>query len=186
MTRCQRCKAIDRLIFYCSQSDRLPTGREAILRIKPSAAMRVQSSSLCSPRRLRQQWTRTTSSLRLIPATLYQLKRLRENSGVDYLLIEPEPLPDHGVVVPDALGRAFFRHCVHRAVCDHLPREVLMMFQQLEPTASGVPGFGLARLKKQLLKEYGVDVDHLPEPVSPAALIVRLAEGGGHVAQSVD
>ena len=93
------------------------------------------------------------------PALLYQLNRLRENPEVDYLFIEPEPLPDHGVVVPDGLGRVFFRVCVHRAVCDHLPCEVLRLFQQLEPMAHGIPGFGVARLKKQLLKEYGVDVD---------------------------
>jgi hypothetical protein len=33
------------------------------------------------------------------------------------------------------------------------------MFQQLEPTARNAPGFGVEQLKKQLLKEYGVDVD---------------------------
>ncbi|KAJ7089084.1 hypothetical protein C8R44DRAFT_861476 [Mycena epipterygia] len=42
---------------------------------------------------------------------------------------------------------------------DHSPREVFKMFQQLEPTARNAPGFGVAKLKKQLFKEYGIDVD---------------------------
>jgi hypothetical protein len=48
---------------------------------------------------------------------------------------------------------------VERAVCGCGPREVYKMFQQLEPTVRNAPGFGVAQLKKQLMKEYGIDVD---------------------------
>jgi hypothetical protein len=53
----------------------------------------------------------------------------------------------------------FFKLCVERAVCGCGPREVYKMFQQLEPTVRNAPGFGVAQLKKQMMKEYGIDVD---------------------------
>ncbi|KAJ7834654.1 hypothetical protein B0H14DRAFT_2798188 [Mycena olivaceomarginata] len=141
LAACQRCKAIDRLVLYCSKKcqaadwkgghppHKTICGKEgAIVQslLTTASEATVDEDDIFPPPK--PGYTRS-------PALLYQLKRLRENPEVDYLLIEPEPLPDHGVVVPDALGR------------------VLMMFQQLEPTTRWVPGFGVARLKKQLLKE---------------------------------
>jgi hypothetical protein len=93
------------------------------------------------------------------PALLHQLQLLKENPQMDYVLVRPHPHPDHGVVVQDPLGSMFFKLCLGRAVCGHSPREVFKIFQQLEPTARNAPGFGVEQLKKQLLKEYGVDVD---------------------------
>ncbi|KAJ7934817.1 hypothetical protein B0H13DRAFT_1854815 [Mycena leptocephala] len=165
LAACKRCKAIDRLILYCSKQcqtadwkeghppHKTDCGKEgeivrSLLNTVPEAT--VDEDDIFPPPN--PGYTRS-------PALLYQLKCLRENREVDYLLIEPEPLPDHGVMVPGALDRAFFRKCVHRAVCDHSPHEGLLMFRQLEAIAREVPEFGVARLKKQLLKEYGVDLN---------------------------
>lgn len=93
------------------------------------------------------------------PALLHQLQMLKENPAVDYVLVRPDPHPDHGVVLQDPLGRMFFKLCMKRAVCGPAPREVFKMFQQMEPTAKNAPGFGVAKLKEQMRKEYGVDVD---------------------------
>ncbi|KAJ7681670.1 hypothetical protein B0H17DRAFT_1181942 [Mycena rosella] len=165
LAACQRCKAINRLVFYCSkkcQAADWKTGHpphkticgkegaiaEALLSPVP-AQVDDDDELFPAPN---PGYTRS-------PALLHQLKLLKENPQVDYVLVQPDPHPDHGVVLQDAMGGMFFKLCMRRAVCDRSPREVLMMFQQLEPTAQGAPGFGVAKLKKQLLKEYGVDVD---------------------------
>jgi hypothetical protein len=95
------------------------------------------------------------------PALLHQLKLLKENPQMDYVLVQPAPHPDHGVVLQHAMGDMLFKLCMQRAVCAHSPREVYMMYQSLEPTARRAPGFGVEKLKKQLMKEYGVDIDEV-------------------------
>ncbi|KAJ7441093.1 hypothetical protein FB451DRAFT_1058310 [Mycena latifolia] len=167
LAACQRCKAIDRLVFYCSkkcQATDWKTGNpphkticgkagaiaEALLAPKaPESAADAEDDDFPPPE----------PGYKRSPALLHQLKLLKENPQMDYVLVQPEPHPDHGVVLQDAMGGMFFKLCMTRAVCGPAPREVLMMFQQLEPTARRAPGFGVAKLKKQLLKEYGVDVD---------------------------
>ncbi|KAJ7809669.1 hypothetical protein B0H13DRAFT_1927812 [Mycena leptocephala] len=133
LAACKRCKAIDRLILYCSKQCQTADWKEghpphktvcgkegaivrSLLNTVPEAT--VDEDDIFPPPN--PGYTRS-------PALLYQLKCLRENREVDYLLIEPEPFPDHGVM--------------------------------LEAIAREVPEFGVARLKKQLLKEYGVDLN---------------------------
>ncbi|KAJ7110726.1 hypothetical protein C8R43DRAFT_1243070 [Mycena crocata] len=156
LSACQRCKAIDRLVFYCSKAcqtaDWKTEGRhyEGALAPKPSATASDDDED---------DFPAPNSGYTRSPALLHQLKLMRENPNVDYVLVRPHPHEDHGVMLQDIMGKMFFKVCFNRAICDHSPREVFKMFQMMEPTAQNAPGFGIAKLKQQLMKEYGIDVD---------------------------
>ncbi|KAF7335709.1 hypothetical protein MVEN_02226400 [Mycena venus] len=168
LSACQRCKAIDRLVFYCSKKCQVAdwkTGRpphkticgkvgairDAYFAPKPTEPTPAEDDD--------DDFPPPNPGYVRSPALLHQLKLLKENPQMDYVLVRPDPHPDHGVILQDPLGSMFFKVCMNRAVCDHSPREVFKMFQQLEPTARNAPGFGVEKLKKQMLKEYGIDVD---------------------------
>ncbi|KAF8173234.1 hypothetical protein K438DRAFT_1981079 [Mycena galopus ATCC 62051] len=74
---------------------------------------------------------------------------------------EPNPAILWPRSIQNPLGRMFL-------VCDCSPREVFKMFQQLEQSARNAPGFSVAQLKKQMLKEYGIDVDVAKAEYFPA------------------
>ncbi|KAJ7738756.1 hypothetical protein B0H16DRAFT_1891232 [Mycena metata] len=171
LSACQRCKAIDRLVYYCSKQCQVTDwktghpphkticGKKGALKdafLAPEAREPTPSNAddddddFFGPPE--PGYVRS-------PALLHQLKLIKENPKVDYVLVQPDPHPDHGVVLQDAMGSMFFKLCMKRAVTGPAPREVYKMFQQLEPTARNAPGFGVAKLKQQLLKEYGFDVD---------------------------
>ncbi|KAJ7135225.1 hypothetical protein C8R43DRAFT_894337, partial [Mycena crocata] len=169
LSACQRCKAIGRLVFYCSKacqttdwkagkpSHKSICGKrgaiaEAHLAPKPVQAITDRdedNDDFPPPERGYTRW----------PALLHQLACLRENPNADYVLVRPHPHPDHGLVVQNPMAKIYFKACLTRAICGHSPREVFKMFQLLEPTARGTPGFGVVKLKQQLMREYGIDVD---------------------------
>ncbi|KAJ7184740.1 hypothetical protein C8R46DRAFT_883499 [Mycena filopes] len=176
LSACQRCKAIDRMVFYCSKQCQVTDwktgtpphkticGKKDALRdvfLAPKAAERAQNPAAADDDD--DFFGPPDPGFVRSPALLHQLNLLKENPKVDYILVAPAPHPDHGVMLQDALGRMFFKLCMKRAVTGPAPREVFKMFQQLEPTAQKAPGFGVAKLKQQLLKEYGVDVDVVKE-----------------------
>ncbi|KAJ7078736.1 hypothetical protein B0H15DRAFT_892038 [Mycena belliarum] len=165
LVACQRCKAIDRLIFYCSKDCQVvdwKTGHpphKTICGKKGAIAEALLAPKAPEPANDDDDWPPPSPGYTRSPALLHQLKLLKENPETDYVLVQPHPHPDHGVILQDAMGSLFFKLSMTRAVCEHAPSKVLMMYEQLEPTAVRAPGFGAAKLKKQLLKEYGVDVD---------------------------
>ncbi|KAJ6536995.1 hypothetical protein B0H19DRAFT_1182320 [Mycena capillaripes] len=169
LSACQRCKAIDRLVFYCSKECQVSDwktgqpphkticGKKGAIRdayLAPKAAESGEGSDDDD-----DFFGQPEPGYVRSPALLHQLKMLKENPEMDYCLIQPHPHPDHGVVLQDPIGRMFFKLCMTRAVCGPAPREVFKMFQQMEPTARDAPGFGVKKLKEQMLKEYGYDVD---------------------------
>ncbi|KAK7055813.1 hypothetical protein R3P38DRAFT_2849066 [Favolaschia claudopus] len=168
---CKRCKDIDRLVFYCSkkcQTADWKTGRpphkticgkegairDAFFAPKEAAEPAPQDDDSDS-----DFYGTPSPGYTRSPALLHQLSLLKEHPQLDYVFVRPHPHPDHGVGVQDPLGKMFFKLCFKRAACEHSPREVCKMFQQLEPSARGAPGYGVQLLKKQLMKEFGVDVD---------------------------
>ncbi|KAJ6597941.1 hypothetical protein B0H10DRAFT_2086485 [Mycena sp. CBHHK59/15] len=165
LSACQRCKAIDRLVFYCSkkcQTADWKTGQPPHKKIcgkKGAIADALLSPQHSAEADADDDWAAPTPGFVRSPALLHQLKLLRENPQVDYVLVQPAPHPDVGVKLQNAMGDMFFKICMNRAVSEHAPREVYMMYQALEPTARSAKGFGVEKLKKQLMKEYEVDVD---------------------------
>ncbi|KAJ7029756.1 hypothetical protein C8F04DRAFT_1368833 [Mycena alexandri] len=171
LSACRRCKAIDRLVYYCSKQCQVTdwkTGRPPHKTICGKKAA-LQDAFLApkapepSPSNADDDgddfFGPPEPGYVRSPALLHQLKLLKENPQMDYVLVVPDPHPDHGVILQDVMGSMFFKLCMKRAVTGPAPRDVFKMFQQLEPTARNAPGFGVAKLKQQLLKEYGFDVD---------------------------
>ncbi|KAF7375367.1 hypothetical protein MSAN_00424200 [Mycena sanguinolenta] len=165
---CQRCKAIGRLVFYCSkkcQATDWKTGRRPHKTVCGKvgairdAYLAPKEPELADEDDDDDFFGEPNPGYVRSPALLHQLQMLKENPGVDYVFIRPHPHEDHGVMLQDPLGRMFFMLCMKRAVCDYSPRETFKMFQQLEPSARNAPGFSVAQLKNQFLKEYGIDVD---------------------------
>ncbi|KAJ7618730.1 hypothetical protein FB45DRAFT_932305 [Roridomyces roridus] len=147
LSACQRCKAIDRLVYYCSKQCQTTDwktgtpphktvcgkkGAVATALLSPVAAAEDDDDDLYGPPV--DGYTRS-------PALLHQLKLLQRKPG------------DHGVMLQDPMGKLFFK--------TGAPSEVLMMYNLLEPTAKNAVGFGVDKLRAQLLKEYGVDVEEV-------------------------
>ncbi|KAJ6563132.1 hypothetical protein DFH09DRAFT_1315753 [Mycena vulgaris] len=157
LSACQRCKSIGRLTAdwktghpphktICGKK-----GVADVLLSAVSAASPVADADEPFPP-ARPGYTRS-------PALLHQLQLLKTRPGRDYFFVQPDPGPDHSITFQEARNRVVFEMCMKCAVCDHAPREVWMMFQLLESAARGMPSFGVEKLKKQLFKEFGVDVD---------------------------
>ncbi|KAK4704162.1 hypothetical protein P7C70_g2046, partial [Phenoliferia sp. Uapishka_3] len=104
------------------------------------------------------------------PALLAQIEALKETPDLDYVLFLPNPAPANaGCKIQHPLGSVYFNVNRNRAMTNGDPQAVAMMYTQLEASAmQDAQGFvlGKAGLKKQLLKEYGVDVDKVPKPTA--------------------
>ena len=92
------------------------------------------------------------------PALLHQISLVEENSKVDYILVQPAPLPDYGVRFQDGMASAQFRTMRTRAFETGDPSLVRAMYMQLRETAMKQRGYQLGWLEKQLKVEFGVDV----------------------------
>lgn len=90
------------------------------------------------------------------PALLHQLRMLDKEETKDYFFIFPRPDSDVAIRLPD---RSAFWPVFLRVICDFDPMGVLVLHKMLKSTASSIPGYGEDGLKKQLFKEFGVDID---------------------------
>jgi hypothetical protein len=77
---------------------------------------------------------------------------------VDYVLVQPLPLPDHGVRFQDGMASALFRTMQSRAFETGDPSLVRAMYMQLCKTAMEQRGYQLGWLEKQLKVEFRVDI----------------------------
>ncbi|KAH8832424.1 hypothetical protein DL96DRAFT_1457618 [Flagelloscypha sp. PMI_526] len=177
LVACARCKKIGRLVYYCGKPcqvnewkngnpphKKICGDKTALLNAtlsSPSTSTSVDASSDPDEDEDEYGWPKPKPGYTRSPALQYQLKFLSEKKGVNYVFIQPAPHNDYGITIPDIIRRAMFEVCMRRAVASHSPREVLMMFGQLEPFAESIPSFGVLKLKAQLKKEFGVDVDEV-------------------------
>ncbi|KAF7977905.1 hypothetical protein HWV62_2468 [Athelia sp. TMB] len=122
---------------------------------RPSAA----SQTPCS--RPRRRLPPAAPGFRRSPALLHQMRLLDENPSIDYLFVRPYPLNDYGVTVPDLVDKMVFMHRRSGAVNSGDARALKMMYYQLAPYVALSPGMSLGLLRKQLLDEYGVDVQKI-------------------------
>ncbi|KAJ6537300.1 hypothetical protein DFH09DRAFT_1324402 [Mycena vulgaris] len=65
------------------------------------------------------------------PTLLHQLSLLREHPDLDYMFIQPDPLPNQGVVLENPADGTWFRLWMTNAVYDHCQHAVLGMFEKL-------------------------------------------------------
>lgn len=91
-----------------------------------------------------------------------QIEALKEQPTLDYVLFIPNPAPAICAKFADPMGSSFFVTNRNRAMTNGDPQSVAMMFSQLQDSAMQVAeGFVLGHegLKKQIFREYGVNVD---------------------------
>ncbi|KAK7463072.1 hypothetical protein VKT23_007658 [Stygiomarasmius scandens] len=174
---CQKCKAMGRYVYYCTRDCQVKDwksghpphksicGNKAALADavlgSPSALSTGQKGTSKGNVNSEEgrDWGEPQPGYIRSPALLHQLKHLDENRQLDYVLVRPAPHPDNGVIFPDPVGKLFFCIMMRRAVSQFAPREVCRMYDQLLPSARQADGIGEKGLKRQLQREYGVDID---------------------------
>jgi hypothetical protein len=107
--------------------------------------------------------TSKAPTFRRSPALLHQISLLEENSQVDYVLVQPAPSPDYGIMFEDSVGSLYFRTMRARAFESGDPSTVRMMYKQLRSTSMKTPGYQISWLEKQLKAEFGVDVTEVAD-----------------------
>ncbi|KAF5391107.1 hypothetical protein D9757_003178 [Collybiopsis confluens] len=171
---CQKCKSMGRSVYYCGRECQVKdwkSGRpphkticgntkalaDAIMGDSGSSDTQTRTESGEGARK--PMFKNPSPGYTRSPALLHQMKMLEENPNLDYALIRTEPHPDHGVMLADPMGKLYFRIMLNRAVKSFSPREVCQMYNLLLPMAERAPGIGKAGLKRQLKREYNVDID---------------------------
>jgi hypothetical protein len=128
----------------------------------PSAAAKQKQDYLN-----RARWGTPKPGYIRSPALVHQLMLLArgiDTSLISYVFTPPVPYDDHGIRSNDR-SRTEFHRCFQKAACQFSPRSVLRMYGLLVEAANRTPHYGQEELKKQLLKEYGVDIDEELEAV---------------------
>ena len=83
---------------------------------------------------------------------------LKQDSRVDYVLVQPAPLPDTGITFQNVMASTLFRLLRDRAFETGDHKAVQAMYLQLRDTAKTQAGYQIQSLHKQLKVEFGVDV----------------------------
>ncbi|KAF7978196.1 hypothetical protein HWV62_1412 [Athelia sp. TMB] len=109
-----------------------------------------------------REWEPAVPGFRRSPALLHQMRFLDENPSYDYFFVQPYPLNDYGLVIPDPVDKTVFLMNRRGAFNSGDIPSLKMMFQQLAPCTVSVPGMSLELLRKQFLNEYGVDMAKVP------------------------
>ncbi|KZV89173.1 hypothetical protein EXIGLDRAFT_151243, partial [Exidia glandulosa HHB12029] len=86
----------------------------------------------------------------------HQIKLLKENPQMDYLIVQAAPLPDYGLMLQNPMGKMMFMLLRRRALREGNVQDVLMMYKYIGECAkqNRVP---LSKVKDQLSLEYGID-----------------------------
>ena len=88
------------------------------------------------------------------------MRLLDENPSYDHFFVQPYPLDDYGVAISDLVDKISFLKNRIGAVNIGDKLSLKMVYEQLSPYAKSIPGMSLELLRKQLLNEYGVDVEN--------------------------
>ncbi|KAF8957199.1 hypothetical protein BDZ97DRAFT_1847730 [Flammula alnicola] len=170
---CAKCNAIGRKIWYCSRECQThdwkhgsPRPHKAIcgkevndlsMEAEPHTKERSKGIPLPDP------------GFERSPALLHQISLLERKPNVDYVLINPPPLPDVGIALPASAivrqVRQMFLIMRHRAFKSGDKRAARFLYQILNKSygenASGISQqYPVSRLKEQFEREYGVfDLD---------------------------
>ncbi|KAE9401836.1 hypothetical protein BT96DRAFT_1017939 [Gymnopus androsaceus JB14] len=180
LVACSRCKSIGRLVFYCGRSCQVNDYKngdsphkqicgnkdaliDSVLSLPEYKAKdKAPQTSNEDESDDKPRWPAPQPGYVRSGALQHQLCLLEEQPNLHYVLVRPDPQEDTGVVFPSAKEFLLFFLCMRRAVASYSPREVYRMYQALVPKAqNAIPAFGIGKLKEQLKKEYGVDIDEV-------------------------
>ncbi|KAF9531753.1 hypothetical protein CPB83DRAFT_848663 [Crepidotus variabilis] len=122
----------------------------------------IQSAANSNIRKAKSgtQVSRDTVKFKTSPSLLYQKRLLKGNDPPDYNLVMQHPESDLGIRIPDPRLRVEFLRARAQAMSDNSVMAVRRMYQILQPFAEHfAPKISSTYdLKKQLKKEYGVDL----------------------------
>lgn len=85
----------------------------------------------------------------------HQIKLLRENPGIDYVVTQSGPKDDYGLVLPHPMGQMMFLVMRRRAMTSGDPHAVTMLYTFIAPFAQD-NGVTMKAVRAQLVAEYGV------------------------------
>ena len=85
----------------------------------------------------------------------HQIKLLKENPRVDYVVTQSAPKDDYGVMLPHPMGQMMFLVMRRRAMATGDPQAVTMLYTFIAPFALN-NGVTLKAVRAQLVAEYGV------------------------------
>ncbi|KAF7977903.1 hypothetical protein HWV62_2464 [Athelia sp. TMB] len=159
---CSKCLAAGGYVKYCSRECQVAdwkTGKP------PHKTVCGQPEALLEALRApgaHREWEPAVPGFRRSPALLHQMRFLDDNPSYDYFFVQPYPLNDYGLIISNPVEKMVFLMNRRSAVNSGDIPSLKMMFQQLVPSTTTVPGMSLELLRKQFLNEYGVDMAKVP------------------------
>ncbi|KAJ7622340.1 hypothetical protein FB45DRAFT_1032010 [Roridomyces roridus] len=164
---CQGCKLIGRLVYYCSKQCQATDWKSGNPPHKTICGKKdaILDAFLAAPPPSHGPTAPTgddrfgpaAAGYTRSPALLHQLALLQQNPRAEYVFMKPHSLQFFAAVMPHGTPGDLFKNAMRRAVCQHSPADVVVMYCLLQKTARVAPGIGVENLRDQLLKEYGVD-----------------------------
>jgi len=155
---CGGCKNIGRAVMYCDRDCQVKDWKKGTPPHKTICGKPTSGISATQPLPpVSGSIPPKARTFRRSPALLRQISLLEKSSKVDYVLMQPTPLPDQGIAF-QAGTSTLFRTLRAHAFETGDPRTVRSMYKQLRGTAMKQVGYQIDWLEKQLKSEFGVDV----------------------------
>ncbi|KAF7978199.1 hypothetical protein HWV62_1418 [Athelia sp. TMB] len=158
---CAKCLAAGAYTRYCSRECQVADWKTGT---PPHRTVCGQPDALLAAPQApatRREWEPAAPGFRRSPALLHQMRLLDENPSIDYFFVQPYPLNDYGVTIPNLVDKLVFLVGRSAAVNSGDARLLKVMYYQLAPYVKLSPGMSLELWRKQLLDEYGVDVEKI-------------------------
>ncbi|KAK0455236.1 uncharacterized protein EV420DRAFT_589522 [Desarmillaria tabescens] len=163
---CSRCKAVGRVVRYCSVKCQRADWKEGFPRPHKAICGKVVLEAEKADESIPE--TKDTTELesgipppdpsfKRSPDLLHQISFITKLTPCDYVFMRPRPFDDMGIDIPDIVDKIAFTVLRRRAMINGDPVAVRGMYSILRIYAP--PGISEDELKTQLKKEYGVDVD---------------------------
>ncbi|KAK0473956.1 hypothetical protein IW261DRAFT_1569324 [Armillaria novae-zelandiae] len=185
---CSKCKAVDRVVRYCSVECQKKDWKHGFPRPHKAICGKVTFDEEKASEGIPDSETENTElesgipppdpSFKRSPDLLHQISFITKSTPCDYVYMRPRPFDDIGIDIPDITGegmlfakvvsilmvaapedKVMFTAMRRQAMINGDPAAVLGMYEILRTLTPA--SISEDQLKTQLRKEYGVDVDLL-------------------------
>ncbi|KAK0227718.1 hypothetical protein IW262DRAFT_1346928 [Armillaria fumosa] len=166
---CSKCKAVDRVVRYCSVECQRKDWKHGFPRPHKAVCGKVTFDEEKPNEAISDSETENTEiesgipppdpSFKRSPDLLHQISFITKPTPCDYVYMRPRPFDDIGIDIPDITDKVTFTAMRRQAMINGDPAAVLGMYEILRTLAPA--SISEDQLKTQLRKEYGVDVDLL-------------------------
>ncbi|KAK0441304.1 hypothetical protein EV421DRAFT_2036342 [Armillaria borealis] len=166
---CSKCKAVDRVVRYCSVECQKTDWKHGFPRPHKAICGKVTFDEEKPSEGIPDSETEVTElesgipppdpSFKRSPDLLHQISFITKPTPCDYVYMRPRPFDDIGIDIPDITDKVTFTAMRRQAMINGDPAAVLGMYGILQALAPA--SISEDQLKTQLRKEYGVDIDLL-------------------------